>query len=334
MVNLAIVGMGVVGRSILKIFNNNRENYKKKYGKDFLFTAIFEYDGAFFNEEGLNIGEILNTENIRNLKCWKYGVKAENFIPNIKCDIIIETTPVNPDTGEPALTHIKKALNSGKHVVTSNKAPFYLKYSEIIEIAKKNNVSVGFESTVGSAIPLLAVKKILAGNKIKKIAAILNGTSNYILTRMANEGINFNLALKEAQELGYAESDPSLDINGYDTAGKLVILANHLMGMNKTIEDVRINGITSVNKDMIELARKDKKLIKQLGIVKENGELEVSMKLIPNNSPLALDGTLNGVFFDTELAGEIVFTGRGAGGPEAAAGVISDIINISKEYNL
>ncbi|MBD3353251.1 MAG: homoserine dehydrogenase [Candidatus Lokiarchaeota archaeon] len=333
MVNLALIGMGLVGSQVLKIIEKNLQKYKDQYNIDFNFTAIFEYDGALISDAGISVSEVLGSHNFRDLDYWKPGVQAIEAIPDTKADIIIDATPVNPDTGEPALSHILKALKSKKHVVTSNKGPFYLAYENIKEIAEKNGVSFGFESTVGSAVPCLGIRDSLAGNKIKKIVGVLNGTSNYILNRMTSEGISFNLALQEAQENGYAETDPTLDIEGYDAAGKLVILANHLLGWNKTIKDVKISGITKVNEDMISLAKKSHMEIKHLAVAKD-GELEVSLKLIPENSALALGGTLNGVYLDTELAGEIIITGRGAGGSEAAAGIISDVINISRRYLL
>lgn len=333
MVKLAIIGMGVVGSQVLKIIHDNRDRYKGEYGFDFDFVAVFEWDGALINNKGLDLEQVLSADNIRDLPDWQADVKAKDRIPQISADVIIDVTPVNPETGEPALTHIKTTLECKKHVVTSNKGPFYLRYREIKELAEKHNVGIGFESTVGSAIPCLAIRDSLAGNKIKKIAAVLNGTSNYILNRMTSEGISFDLALKEAQERGYAEADPTLDIEGYDAAGKLVILANHLLGWNKTIKDVKISGITMVNQDMIALAKEEHKEIKHLGIAK-NGELEVSLKMVPENSALALGGTLNGVYLDTELAGEIIITGRGAGGPEAAAGIIADLIIICRKFSL
>ena len=333
MVKLAIIGIGVVGFQMLKIIDSNVSNYKNDYGVEIKVTHVFEIDGALINENGLDLKEIIESKNFRKLDVWTPNVKAKDLIPTINAEIVAEITPVNPNTGEPALSHIMVALENGKHIVTSNKGPFYLKYKELKAVAKKSNVTFGFESTVMSAVPCIATHKSLAGNKINKIAAVLNGTSNYILTRMADEGLEFNLALKEAQELGYAEADPTLDIEGYDAAGKLVILANHLMGWDKTIKDVKISGITKVNKNMIELAKRDHMVIRHLGIAKD-GELEVSLKLISEKSPLALSGTSNGVWLDTELAGEIILTGRGAGGSEAAAGILADIINISQEYKL
>jgi homoserine dehydrogenase len=325
--------MGTVGRQLLRIIDENSSYFKESYGVSVKVTSIFEFDGALMNDKGLNLKQIRESKNFRSLAAWRPNLKAIDEIPKINAQVIIECTPTNPKTGEPALSHILLALKSKKHIISSNKGPFYLKYNEIKELAQANQVTFGFESTVGSAIPCIAAKKTLAGNRIKKIVAILNGTSNYILSRMTDEGINFDLALKEAQELGYAEADPTLDIKGYDAAGKLVILANHLMGWNKTINDVKISGIDMVNQDLIELAEKDKKVIKHLGIA-EDGELEVSLKLLPENSPIAVDGTLNAIMLDTENAGDIVFIGRGAGGSEAAAGIIADLINISQEYHL
>lgn len=333
MIKLALIGMGTVGRSVLKIFNDHRDQYNKEWGLSFKFIGIFEYDGALMNNNGLNLKDIIGNKEFRKLKDWKPGVLAKDVIPELQADIIIEATPVNPQTGEPALSHIISALSSKKHIVTSNKGPFYLKFGEIQKIAKENGVSVGFESTVMSATPVIGIKDALAGNKIIKIVGVLNGTSNYILDRMTSEGISFDLALKEAQEHGYAEADPTLDIEGYDAAGKLVILANHFLGWNKTIKDVKISGITKVNKDMIELARKENMVIKHLAIAKD-GELEVSLKLVPEDSSLALSENLNGLFLETELAGNIVISGKGAGGIEAAAGIVADIINICKKHNL
>jgi len=328
-VRCALIGMGNVGKNLLKIINENKIRYMNNYNIDLIFTEIFEYDGALItnNENGLNLEVILNCKNIRELPEWNNGLMAKDYITNMNAEIVIDATPVNHKTGEPALSHIIKSLENKKHVITSNKAPFYLKYKDIIDLAKKNKVFVGFESTVMSAVPCIALKNTLAGNRIKKIIGVLNGTTNFILDRMTNEGIDFDLALKEAQELGFAEADPSLDIDGYDAAGKLVILANHLMGWNKTINDVNISGITNINKDMIELAKQDNKVIKHLAIAKDD-KLEVSLKLIDKDSPLSVSRNYNGLYIDTEYAGEMVFTGRGAGGSEAAAGIISDLINI------
>jgi len=214
---------------------------------ELIVTSIFEYDGALIKENGINLKEVLDAKtNFRNLPYWKKNVSAKELIPTLNANICIETTPTNSKTGEPGLSHIIEALNHNMDVVSSNKGPFYLEYEKIINLAKKNDCFVKYEATVASCVPSLGIKENLIGNEILSIKAILNGTSNFILSRMTAEGVNFSLALKEAQELGYAESDPTLDIEGFDAAGKIVILANDILGWSKSIHDVKIEGISKI----------------------------------------------------------------------------------------
>ena len=159
------------------------------------------------------------------------------------------------------------------------------------------------------------------------IKAILNGTNNYILSRMTAEGVNFSFALNEAQEFGYAETDPTLDIEGYDAAGKLVILANDLLGWSKSIDDVNIEGITKITPQAIELANSEDYVIKHLAIAESN-KLTVEPVLIEKSSPLNIGGTLNVIELQTKYAGPIILIGRGAGGFEAASAIINDLVAI------
>jgi homoserine dehydrogenase len=331
-ISLIIMGYGGVGRSLVKIIHNDREYFEKTYGITFNIKAICEMKGCLINSAGLDLHELIHIQDYTQFPDWIQGKQGLGVIKEIKADILVESTWTNPKTGEPGFSHIKTALEHGMHIASSNKGPFYLKYKELKEIAEKNNLIIGIESTVGSAIPCLAAKRTIAGTHIKRIRAILNGTSNYILSRMTTENLNFELALKEAQELGYAEADPTLDIEGYDAAGKLVILANELLNWDKTIDDVEVAGITKVTAQAIELARKDHFYIKHVAVAEE-GRLSVGLQLVPFNSPLAVNGTLNVVEISTEHGGPILFIGRGAGGPEAAAGILSDIINIAQLKN-
>ena len=258
------------------------------------------------------------------------NVKVQDLISTLNIDILIETTPTNPNTGEPALTHIIQALNNKINVISSNKAPFYLQYTKIQNLAEKMNCFVKFEATVASCVPVLSIKESLIGNTISRIRAILNGTNNYILSRMTTEGISFSVALKEAQELGYAETDPSLDINGYDAAGKLVILSNELLGWSKSIVDVRIKGITKITSHALELAKLDGYIIKHLAIAEDNN-LTVEPRLVKRDSPLNVQGTLNLIELQTKYAGDIILMGKGAGGFEAASAILNDLISIVKK---
>jgi homoserine dehydrogenase len=332
-VRIGLVGMGNVGTSFLQIMKENRNRIKTDFDFHCKLVAIFEHDGALIDNDGIDLEILLEDEKyLRTNQFWASNVKAENIIPTLNVDILIETTPTNPNTGEPALTHILQAIKNGINVISSNKAPFYLQYERIMKLADQMKCFVKYEATVASCVPTLSIKKNLAGNTITRVRAILNGTTNYILSRMTAEGISFSVALKEAQELGYAETDPSLDINGYDAAGKLVILSNELLGWTKSINDVKIEGITKITPHALELAKLDGYVIKHLAIAEEN-ELTVKPRLIRRDSPLNIQGTLNIIEFQTKHAGLIILMGKGAGGFEAASAILNDLISIAKEMN-
>jgi len=331
--NIALIGKGIVGTCFLNLLNKKINEISLKYEQKIKIVAIFEKDGALIREDGINIEEFANKEcNFKNRNFWYDNLKAIEKIGDLELDLIVETTPTNMKTGEPAFSHIMKALENGIDVITSNKAPFYLYPDKIKNQAKKNNCFVRIEATVASCVPCIAMKEVLCSNEIIGIRAILNGTSNYILSRMTSEGLSFEMALKEAKEHGYAESDSTLDIDGYDAAGKLVILANELMGLSKTINDVKIKGISRITPQAIELARGDGLVIKPLAMVEENS-LIVEPRLIKKESPLNINGTLNIIELQTKNTGPIILMGRGAGGYEAASALMNDLYYILKERN-
>lgn len=330
-VKICLIGMGNVGTSFLKLLKEKRDNIRVNFNFKCKLIAIFEHDGALINNDGIDLDNILeDNTNLRKNQYWKSNLKAQDLISTLDIDICIETTPTNPNTGEPALTHIIGALNNKIDVISSNKAPFYLQYTKIQKLAEKMNCFVKFEATVASCVPALSIKESLIGNTISRIRAILNGTNNYILSRMAAEGVSFSVALKEAQELGYAETDPTLDINGYDAAGKLVILSNELLGWSKSIEDVKIKGITKITPHALELAKSDGYVIKHLAIAEENN-LIVEPRLVKRDSPLNIQGTLNLIELQTKYAGDLILMGKGAGGFEAASAILNDLISIVKK---
>ncbi|MHA1522100.1 MAG: homoserine dehydrogenase [Promethearchaeota archaeon] len=327
MVSLILVGYGGVGRALIDIMNKDKDYLMQNYGFEPEVKAICEVNGALVNENGLNLESLIGVKDITQLPDWKEGKAALDVIKETSADILAECSWASKD-GEPAITVLKTAMQNKMSVVSSNKPPFYLRYKEMSNIAKANDVMMKIESTVLSAVPALAAKDSLAGTHIKSIKGILNGTCNYILTRMTQSNLPFGDALKEAQDLGYAEADPTMDINGKDAAGKIVILANALLGWDKTIEDIEVTGIDMVTAEDIENAKKDNKYIKHVCTAKD-GKLSAGVELIPMDSTMAVMGSLNLVEIDTEHAGPYTFIGRGAGGHEAAAGVLSDIINIS-----
>jgi homoserine dehydrogenase len=334
-VNVCLIGKGVVGTSLLQILLKKKELLERKFNISFIVNSIIENDGALINLQGIDLKEVIDIkENFRSLHYWEKDKKFSDIISKLNIAICIETTPTNPKTGEPGLSHIIQALNNKIDVVSSNKGPLYLEYEKLRNLAKENNCYLKYEATVASCVPALGIKEALVANEIISVKAILNGTSNFILSRMTAEGINFDLALKEAQELGYAESDPTLDIEGYDAAGKLVILANELLGWSKNITDVQVEGISKVSSHTIELADTDGYVIKHLAIA-ENNKLIVTPRLIEKHSPLNISGNLNAMELQTKYAGPILLIGRGAGGFEAASAILNDLIYITNKrgYN-
>jgi homoserine dehydrogenase len=330
-VKVCLIGYGNVGKSFIKLLIEKKDFFKKKYNLEIIVKAILEYDGALTSNSRLNLLKIIESkETFRNLSYWQNDLDFNDLISSLDIDIMIEATPTNPKTGEPGQSHIITALNNKKDVISSNKAPFYLFYNNIMKLAKEKGVYVKFEATVASCVPALSLKENLKGNTILGVKAILNGTSNYILSRMTTENINFSTALKEAQELGYAEKEPSLDLDGFDAAGKLVIIANQLLGWNKTIKDVKIKGISKITPHAIELAKSEGYIIKPLAIA-VNGRLIVEPRLIEKDSPLNINGTLNVIELTTKYAGQIVLIGRGAGGYEAASALINDLLNLIEQ---
>jgi homoserine dehydrogenase len=330
-IKIGLIGKGVVGTCFLQLLSKLKNDIEQKYNVTCKVIAVFKSDGALVEEDGLDLDELVNNFNsMKESNLWYRNAKAIDYMSNLGLNICIDATPTNSKNGEPALQHIIKALNNSIDVISSNKAPFYLEHKKIRDLAETKRCFVCYEATVCSSIPILSIKNYLLGTPIVGIKAILNGTNNYILTRMASEGISFSVALKEAQELGYAESDPSLDIDGYDAAGKLVIIANDLLGRSYKIGDVLIEGISKITPQAIELAKSDGYVIKHLAIV-EDDTIAVEPRLIKKDSPLNVGGTTNIIEIETKYIDSLFLMGNGAGGYEAASAILNDLIYIIKE---
>lgn len=324
-VRISIIGFGNVGRGVAEVVRRKREEIARKQGMDIKIVGIADLKGVIVNENGLSEDAIMK---------FKTGKKREDMtsrdvIKEVEHEVMVEATPTNVENGEPGLTHIITALESDRHVVTSNKGPLALEYRKLMELAAKRGKEIRFEAAVGGAMPIISlVRENLAGNGIISIEGILNGTCNYILTRMAEEGLPYEHVLKEAQEIGIAESDPSKDVEGIDTAVKLVILANSVFDMDATYKDVAVTGITEITPDALKLANDAGYMIKLIGEVNVDGSLKVAPRLVPKDDPLNVGGTLNVATIKTDLAGDITVIGKGAGPIEAASAVLSDIIRI------
>ncbi len=321
---IAIFGFGAVGRGVARVLMD-KERMSKVLG-DYSVVAVADSRGSIVSESGIDLGEALRLKEVRGR--LPEGMGVEEIIETLDFDVALELTPTNIETGEPGLTHIKMCLEKGSHVVTSNKGPLVVAYRELERLAKRNGVKLMFEATVGGAMPVIKlIKRNLSGNKVESIKGILNGTCNYILSRMEREKLSYRQILAEAKELGIAEANESYDVEGIDSAAKLVILANAVMGMDVRFGDVEVSGITEITPEAFEIALEKGYTIRLIAEVSEN-ELKVGPRLVSLNNPLCVHGTLNAILIQTDLAGEVFVIGRGAGSIETASAVISDLVDI------
>ena len=330
---ISIIGFGAVGQGVAKVLLCKRETLQNM-GVDIQVVAIADSRSSLINSEGIDLEKALQAKktNGRIGNERTMSDSALEAIRDLEHELMVEATPTNIKTGEPALTHILHALGSGKHVVTSNKGPFIHNHATLINTARDNDVMLRYEATVGGAMPIInLIQENLAGNTIHRIEGILNGTCNYILTRMADEGLDYHHVLLEAQELGIAETDPSYDVMGIDAASKLVILANTAYGNNVTFADVQITGITEITPETLELADKNGYTIRLVGEASKD-LLTVAPKLVSKKHPLAIRGTLNIATIHTDLSKTITVSGVGAGSIETASAILSDIIHIYKKH--
>jgi homoserine dehydrogenase len=250
------------------------------------------------------------------------------FIENTEAEVMIEVTPTNLKNGEPGISHIVSAMKSKKHVITVNKGPLALAFSSLLELSTYNNVRLAFSGTVGGGTPILEfAKKCLRGDRILSFRGILNGTTNYILSKMEEEGLTFQEALVDAKQKGYAEASPKLDVEGYDAAAKLAIMANWIMSRKVSLADVSRRGISEVDLNSVRNAHAVGKAIRLIAYC-DNDELNVMPLEIQRDDPICVTGTLNAVTFFSEYSGEKTIVGRGAGGLETASAILRDLIEI------
>ncbi|MBE6528502.1 MAG: homoserine dehydrogenase [Thermoplasmata archaeon] len=322
-----ICGFGTIGQGIAQVIAEKEDYFQERYGQPLLIVGAMDSKSYCFDKKGMDAAELLENKKTTGRVGDRTYTKPEDALDSVDFDILIEVTPTDVEDGGVGMDNIMYALNHKKDVVTVNKGPLALKYREIMDLAEENGCLIRFEGTVGGAMPIINLcKSDLAGQKIKSIRGIFNGTCNYILSKMDN-GQPFEQALKEAQQQGYAESDPTSDVEGYDSACKVVILANSIFGRNATFDDVDITGITSINADAVALAKTNGMVIRLIGEVSAT-KLEVAPRLIPKGHPLSLPGTLNTAEIITEYAGPITVSGKGAGRLETASAIMSDLVAI------
>jgi homoserine dehydrogenase len=322
---VVIAGMGSVGRGVVEMIS------KKSLG--LTVTGIADSKSGVINNDGIDLGGVLEKKQ-KTGYCGDKKISATSVINKADYDALVEVTPTNATTGEPGLGYIKLAMGRKKHVVTSNKGPIALAYKELKNLAQRNGVALRHEATVGGAIPIFhTIGQGLAGNEILAIFGVLNGTCNFILTRMSDEGLTYEQALLEAREMGYAEADPTYDVQGIDASIKLVILANTIWGNGVTLNDVNRTGIDLLTPDALRLADDEDCTIRLIAeAIPKKGLLRVSPRIIEKNHPLVVEGTLNAITIQTDMAKEITLIGKGAGSIETASAIIGDLLFIRDRY--
>ncbi len=320
MINVGIIGFGTVGTGTVRILLENKDVLEDRLGFEVNLKKVADLD--ITRDRGIKVPEgILTTD-------------ANAVLNDPDINIVVELI----GGIRPAKDFILKAINNGKHVVTANKALLATDGNEIFNAALKAGVEIGFEAAVAGGIPIIKIiREGLVANRIKAVYGIINGTSNYILTKMTEENVEFSDALKEAQKLGYAEADPTLDIEGIDSAHKLAILASLSYGIPIPYKDIYIEGISGISPQDIEFASELGYKVKLLAIAKETDsevELRVHPTMLPKDYLIAkVDGPFNAIYIEGDATGSTLYYGRGAGAMPTGSAVVSDIVNIAKDIS-
>ena len=315
-INVAILGFGTVGQGTARIIIDNASQWMKKCGADIKIRKVLVRN--------------LNQKRMVDLPPGTLTDKWEDIIADRDIQVVIEVM----GGIEPAKKYIIEAISKGKNIITANKDLLADHGEEIFNAANQYGVDVYFEASVAGGIPIIMpLKKSLAANNILQVMGIVNGTTNYILTKMSKEKMSYDEALKRAQELGYAEADPAADVGGYDAARKIAILASIAFHTRVKLNDVFVEGITNLTARDIQFAQELGYAVKLLGIARENkGKIEVRVHpaLISANHPLAnVNDSFNAVFVQGDAVGETMFFGRGAGQMPTASSVAGDLVSIA-----
>ncbi|MFB6252382.1 MAG: homoserine dehydrogenase [Halobellus sp.] len=309
---LAVVGAGAVGGSVVELAAD--------YGHS--VVAFADSSSATVDDDGIDVETTLD----RKANEGHVGDGDPEDALAADYDVLVEATPTTLGDAQPGFSHLQTALERDRHAVLANKGPVAERYADLRDLERDSQGAVRFEATVGGAIPIVSTVEDLSPSHVTAARGVLNGTANFILSRMAAEGIDYEHVLAEAQDLGVAEADPTFDVEGTDAALKCVILANVLSEDERefTLEDAAVEGITNVPGSALELAAEDGRTIRLVGEATRDG-IHVGPRLVPQNAALAVTGTRNIVQLETDHAGQLNLSGRGAGGPETASAVLGDV---------
>jgi homoserine dehydrogenase len=339
---LSIIGFGVVGQGLAELLDSKRELLRQRFDLDVTLISVANARHGFvYREDGLDIPTLLDLTSKHRSLAMHPGVRHwANALEGLRStggDVLAEATGTNLRDAEPGMSHIRAALTQGMHVVTANKGPVALAANELLTLAKHHGVQLRMEATVMAGTPVLStISEGMAGAKVRSIRGILNGTTNYILSAMAS-GRDYADVLAEAQAQGYAEADPTADVEGYDAVAKTLILAAVVFGHSLKPEQVARKGITAITREQILQARKEGqciKLVASLHAVSDIAETPLDASVAPvallEHDPLArVDGVMNAITFQTDTLSEVTIIGPGAGRLQTGQGLLADLIAIA-----
>ena len=337
-IRIIVCGFGKVGRAFVRLVAEKEQDLRQRYGIALQIQAVVDIGGGAIDDSGgLPLDRLQafmeKGRPIEEMAIYGHpGRTGVEIIGTSAADVLVEATPTNLVDGEPARSHLCAALDRGMDVLAANKGPLVLFYRELKERARAGGGRIFMSAATAAALPTLDVGRICtAGARIQAVEGILNGTTNYILTRMEREGIGYEAALKAAQELGIAETDPTLDVEGLDTRNKIILIANQLFDQGLTINDVETTGIAAVRREAMESARADGRVVKLIGSARWHGDrlrVRVAPEALEADHPLAgVHFSEKGISFDTDTMGRITVTGGHSSPTGAAAALLKDLIH-------
>ena len=338
-INIILLGYGRIGKAFVRLILEKQDYCLSRYNLLISIGVVLTSRGGLSlspDKEGMgSLSDAVSGLKLEEFPHWRPGLGFGEVLKCQDLDVLVDCTPSNMQDGEPALGYTRRALDRGWHVVTANKGPLVVDYGGIRKKAAKNRVSLGMSGATAAALPTLDVAlHSMAGADINRIEGILNGTTNYILTRM-NEGIKYPVALREAQQMGIAEPNPSQDVEGWDTAAKILIITNAILETAYALNDIHVEGITNIPSELLEEANKMGKKIKLIGrFIQDSdaGKLEARLSLIEPSHPLfGVDGAQKGLTFFSDTMDSVTVTGGKSDPRGAAAALLKDIINIHRD---
>jgi homoserine dehydrogenase len=334
---LLLIGFGTVGQGFAEILRDKAALLREQSGfVPVIIGVATRSGGTLYHPDGLDVNKLLAAAAQGGINHYpdtpglRRDMDTLTLIQNSGADALLEASITNLQTGQPATDYCLAALAAGQHVILANKGPIALAYAELKAAAQKAGKQLRFEGTVMAGTPSLTLAlEALAGCTILEARGILNGTTNYMLTQMA-QGVVYADALAEAQRLGYAEADPTADVDGWDAAGKLLILAAALYGKKLSLTDMPVKGISGITPADIEAARQAGEVYKLIASVTPAGG-SVNPERVPLNHPLAVSGGTNAITFKTDLMGEITLVGAGAGRLQTGFALLADVLAIHRQ---